>query len=150
MAEGLTRAELRTWVTLTRAIGSLFGALDRQLRDEHGISHDDYQVLSWLHRAPNRLRKMSDLARDLGYSPSRLSHAMRRFGGEGWVERRVGQHDRRVVEVRLTDSGSAWVRRVSIDHLSLVRRLVFDPLEHDDIRQLGEAMRAIARASSPG
>ena len=51
------------------------------------MSHDDYQILSRLHRDPARALRMSELAADVGFSPSRLSHAVRRMEEEGWIER---------------------------------------------------------------
>ena len=43
-SRGLTRAELRTWRRLLTGISALFQALDRQLRDEAGVSLFDSSV----------------------------------------------------------------------------------------------------------
>lgn len=147
MADRLTRAELRTWVTLMGAMKSLIGALDRQLRDDYGISHDDYEILARLSRVPGAATRMTDLARGVGYSPSRVSHAIARFEREGWVERGSRGDDRRVVEVRLSDAGVGWVHRISVGHLALVRELVFEPLGREGARELAAAMRVVARAA---
>jgi DNA-binding MarR family transcriptional regulator len=144
----LNRTELRTWFKMIGGIKSLLDALDRQLRAEAGMSHDDYQMLSRLHREPGRVMRMSDLAGEIGYSPSRLSHAVSRLELEGWVRRTPSHDDRRVIEARLTDTGATRVRQVSADHLALVRRLVFDTLGPDAASEIADAIDQIGRAAS--
>ena len=123
----------------------MFNALDRQLRDESGMSHDDYQILSRLHRAPGRALRMSELAADVGFSPSRLSHAVRRMEEEGWIERTPSEIDRRGTEARLTDVGARVVEDASPGHLALVRRLTFDVVGSGRMTALAEAMDEIGR-----
>lgn len=137
----LNRSELRSWLTLMTGIQSLLDALDRQLREDSGISHDDYRMLGSLYRAPGRVKRMSDLAREMSFSPSRLTHAASRLESHGWVARSRSGEDGRGVEIRLTDAGAAKAREASQGHLELVRQLVFDG--HDP-RQLDAAVSALA------
>lgn len=125
----------------------MFNALDRQLRDDSGMSHDDYQILSRLHRAPARALRMSELAAEVGFSPSRLSHAVRRMEEEGWIERTPSEIDRRGTEARLTDLGAKVVEDASPAHLALVRRLTFDVIGPERMTVLAEAMDEIGRNS---
>lgn len=150
MVERLTRGELRSWYRLIRGIRALLQALDRQLRDQAGISHDDYEILGRLHRAQDRTMRMSTLAREVGFSPSRLSHAVARMEDSGWVARAVGATDRRVVEVHLTAAGVDMVEEVSVGHLGLVKRLVFDTLGLDEARRVSESMDRIHRIAESG
>lgn len=139
----LTRAELRIWVTLMGGMRSLLAALDRELRTDYGISHDDYQILATLSRVPGRIMRMSDLARAVGHSPSRLSHAVTRMERAGWVERVPGVDDRRVVEARLTPEGARRARDVSSGHLALVGRILFDTLGPERARRLAALMHEV-------
>ncbi len=123
----------------------MFNALDRQLRDESGMSHDDYQILSRLHRGPARALRMSELAAEVGFSPSRLSHAVRRMEEEGWIERTRSEIDRRGTEARLTDLGVKVVEDASPAHLALVKRLTFDVIGSVGMTALAEAMDEIGR-----
>jgi DNA-binding MarR family transcriptional regulator len=127
---------------------SLLNALDRQLRDEAGMTHDDYEILSRLHRAPNRTLRMSGLARDVGFSPSRLSHAVARMEEEGWITRTPTPDDRRGTDATLTEVGVAVVETATPAHLAVVKRLVFDSLGQVRARETAEAFDAIGRASS--
>lgn len=146
----LTRSELRSWVKLVGGIKALLDALDRQLRDEAGMSHDDYIILSRLHREPGRRMRMSDLAREVSFSPSRLSHAVTRLEAQGSVQRRRGGSDRRVIEAALTDVGVTRVREVSPGHLAQVKKLVFETLGPDRARDTADAMDRIRRITSTG
>jgi DNA-binding MarR family transcriptional regulator len=143
----LSRAELRSWLKLVRGVVGLLDALDRRLRIEAGISHDDYLILSRLHREPHRTLRMSDLAREIGHSPSRLSHAVSRLEAEGWVERSRGGRDRRVVEARLTTEGVARVGEASAAHFDQIKELVFETLGAERARETANALDQIRRAA---
>lgn len=144
----LSRSELRTWFLLASSMRSLLNALDRQFRDEAGITHDDYEILSRLHRAPDRTLRMTQLARDVGFSPSRLSHAVGRMEETGWVARTPSQADRRGTEATLTDLGVKLVDEVTPAHLELVRKLVFETLGPTQARHAAEALGEIGRAAA--
>ena len=59
----LTRTELRSWLEVIEGTRALLNALDRQLRTEAGMSHDDYEILSRLYREPGHVMRMTDLAK---------------------------------------------------------------------------------------
>lgn len=144
----LTRTELRGWLLLIGGVQSLLDALDRQLRDEAGISHDDYRILSSLYRSSGRARRMSDLAREMNYSPSRLTHAAARLEEHGWVSRSRAGDDRRGVDIELTEAGVAKARDASKGHLALVRELVFEVPEPGQLEAAVTALDQIGRAAS--
>jgi DNA-binding MarR family transcriptional regulator len=141
------RAELRAWIRMIGGIRSLLNALDRQLRDESGMSHDDYQILSQLHRASDRTLRMSVLARETGFSASRLSHAVNRMEEAGWIDRRPSVDDRRGTQASLTDLGVEVVEKASGGHLDLVRRIVFETLGDERAGATSEALDEIGRTA---
>lgn len=111
------------------------------------MTHDDYEILGRLHRAPERTLRMSDLARDVGFSPSRLSHAVTRMEDSGWVSRKPSLTDRRGTEATLTELGARVVEGASPDHLALVRKLVFDALGPERARETAEALDEVGRTA---
>ena len=135
-----------SWFRLAGGMKSLLNALDRQLRDESGMTHDDYVILSRLHRASDRTLRMSDLAREVGFSPSRLSHAVSRMEEAGWVERRRSETDRRGTDATLRDRGVEVVEAATPAHLALVKKLVFDTLGDERAADLAQALDEIGRA----
>lgn len=147
MATNLSRSELRAWFRLAGGMKALLNALDRQLRDEAGMTHDDYEILSRLHRAPDQALRMTALARDVGFSPSRLSHAVSRMEAAGWISRRPCPADRRGTEACLTDLGTQAVEEASPAHLALMRKLIFDVVGVERAGATAEAMDEIGRAA---
>lgn len=136
---------------MVRGIKALFDALDRQMRDEAGMSHDDYILLTRLYRAEGQVMRMSDLAAELSSSPSRMSHTIARLEERGWVERARADSDRRVVLARLTETGAARLRAASPGHLALVQRLVFETLGDESVADTADALDLIRRAAEdPG
>lgn len=143
----LTRSELRSWVKIVGGMQALLDALDRQLRDEAGMSHDEYRILSRLHRGGDQAMRMSDLAGEVGFSPSRLSHSANRLESEGWLRRHRSREDGRVVMATLTEAGKARVKAVSPGHLRLVDQLVFETLGAERAADTAEAFDQIRRAT---
>ena len=134
----LTDAEMRTWLNLTQVLMLLPAALDRQLREDTGIPHAYYQILARLSAEPERSMRMADLARLVGTTPSRLSHAVASLEQRGWVRRRACPSDKRGQVACLTDQGWEALRGAAPGHVAEVRRLVFDNLGDADIARLGE------------
>ncbi len=132
----LDEQEMAAWLPLVRLLGLLPQALDRQLREDAGISHVYYQILAMLSDAPAQQMRMSELARLSATSLSRLSHAVASLEERGWVERSRSPEDRRGQLARLTDSGRQVLVDVAPGHVAEVRRLVFDRLTREQVAQL--------------
>ena len=128
--------EMATWLPLIRLIYLLPQALDRQLREEMGISHTWYSMLAVLSAAPDRTLSMGELARLSMASPSRLTHAIDTMESRGWVERRPCPTDKRSHFAILTDEGMTALEAIAPSHVAEVRRLVFDRLDREQVEQL--------------
>lgn len=141
----LDEEEMAAWLPLTQLIYLLPQALDRQLREESGISHTYYQMLARLSAEPDHTTTMGRLAQLTTTSPSRLSHAITGLEKRGWVERRQCDSDRRIQFVRLTATGFAELERIAPGHVAEVRRVLFDRLTREQVLQLraiGETLLA--------
>ena len=97
--------EMATWLPFIRLLYLLPQALDRQLREEMGISHTWYSMLAVLSAAPDRTLSMGELARLSMASPSRLTHAIDTMDKRGWVGRRPCPTDKRSHYATITDEG---------------------------------------------
>lgn len=133
----LSATELDTWVNVAQMLMLLPAALDRQLREDTGIPHAYYQILAMLSAEPGQSMRMSDLARVVGSTTSRLSHAVASLEQRGWVRRRACPSDKRGQVACLTEAGAAMLREAAPGHVAEVRRLVFDQLTAEDVQQLG-------------
>src|SRR4051794_33764606 len=102
-----------------------------------------------LSEAPGRSRRMSDLARRANQSQSRLSHTVSRLEERGWVRRERSADDGRGNLAVLTDAGWDVVRSAAPGHVDAVREAMFEPLNAEQIRVLGEALQAIVERLDP-
>lgn len=132
----LDEAEMRAWLRLLRVVMLLPGALDRQLRQDAGLTHASYMVLACLSDAPDRSMRMRELARVTATSQSRLSHSVAALEQRGWVQRRPCPQDGRGQVATLTDEGVQVLVDVAPGHAEKVRSLVFDPLSAAEVAQL--------------
>jgi DNA-binding MarR family transcriptional regulator len=122
----------------------LFDQLDRELQRDAGLSHAYYGILVALSEQPGRTMRMTDLARLLRYSKTRLSEAIARLVARGWVTREPCPSDRRSTYAVLSDAGFAALEAAAPGHVAGVRRHVFDRLRPEQVVQLRAIGEAIA------
>lgn len=137
MTRWLTPDEQRSWRAFLDAHQRVFTHLERQLSAEHGLVHGDYEILVRLSEAEGRRLRMSDLAEGTLSSRSRLSHAVARLEGLGWVSRESCPSDRRGSFAVLTDEGFAALERMAPGHVEAVREALVDRLSPEDFATLG-------------
>lgn len=144
---GLTRAELRIWRRFLNGVSGLFRALDRDLRDNSGVSLDDFGLLRPLWESRDSALTMSQLADELGFSPSRTSHAVERMEAKGWVTREPSPDDGRVKLVKLTPAGTEIFHEVWPDHANLVRELFLAQMTSEERATLVAVFARVSEAS---
>ena len=145
----LDEEQQRTWRAWLSVSELLVRALDAQLQRDAGLGHAAYVVLAMLSEAPDRSRRMSDLARRSNQSQSRLSHTVSRLEERGWVQRERAAEDGRGNLAVLTDAGWDVVRTLAPGHVDAVREAVFDPLTPEQTRLLGQALEAVLERLDP-
>ena len=139
----LDEAEMQAWLRLLRVVMLLPGALDRQLRQDAGLTHASYMVLACLSDAPDRSMRMSELARMTATSQSRLSHSVAALEQRGWVQRRPCPQDKRGQLAQLTDAGVQVLVDTAPGHVAKVRSLVFDGLDRADVERLSAVVEQL-------
>lgn len=145
----LSADEQRVWRGYLKMVSGLQGAMNRQLQQDCGLSLSDYEVLVVLsERGPVRMYQIAD---DLAWEQSRVSHQLRRMRDRGLVERHGSDVDRRGVTVELSPAGRAALELAAPGHAALVRGLVFDGTPPEGLRSLGALIDTVlARlATSP-
>lgn len=145
----LSAEQQQTWRSLVMFSHALEEALDGQSRRDGGIPHAYYKLLVFLYEAGERRLSMSELANDLNYSSSRLTHAVASLERSGWARRIRSTEDRRVQHVELTDAGADVVRRVTPGQVAEVREPLFTGMSPADVEALGRLARtAVANLRS--
>lgn len=146
----LTAPEQQAWRAFLLATQLVDERLDRQLQRDAGMPHAYYAILAGLSEAPDHSLRMSELARRLRYSQSRLTHAISSMERNGWVERRDCDTDRRGHVVSITAAGTATLTTTAPGHVAEVRAAVFDRLSADQVAQLADiCTRIVAAVDEP-
>ncbi|MFJ8402626.1 MarR family winged helix-turn-helix transcriptional regulator [Streptomyces microflavus] len=145
----LTDEEQHVWRAYLHATTLLEDHLDRQLQRDAGMPHIYYGLLVQLSQAPRRRMRMTELARNVKITRSRLSHAIARLEKNGWVRREECPSDKRGQNAVLTDDGYAMLSRSAPGHVDAVRQAMFDRLTPEQVRSLGDIMRVVADGLEP-
>lgn len=147
----LTDQEQVAWRAYNWSTQLVFEALDRQLQRDAGIPHAHYIILAMLSEVPDRSMTMSELARVLRYSPSRLSHAVARLEEGGWVRRAGHPDDRRTTLAHLTPEGMRFLEATAPGHVAEVQRILFDGLTPEQVAVLHDiSMGLLERLTDAG
>jgi DNA-binding MarR family transcriptional regulator len=122
----LTDDEQRAWRGLVRMTSRLNARLNRELQQTSGLSLADYEVLVLLTEAPGGRLRIFQLAEELQWEQSRLSHHLARMQRRALVAREECDTDRRGAYVVLTGDGRTAIETAAPAHAALVRQLAFD------------------------
>lgn len=145
-APWLTEREARAWRALQGMQLRLEGALARQLAADSALSYPDYVVLVALTDRPGGRMRLFELARDLGWEKSRVSHHIARMSDRGLVDKRPCDVDRRGSFVVVTDRGRKEIERAAPGHVTAVRRLFVDRLSPEQLDVVAGAAEAVLAA----
>jgi DNA-binding MarR family transcriptional regulator len=135
--------ETRAWYAYMKVQLRLRYEMNHQLREEHGLSLADYDVLVALVSDEQGVLAMADLAIRIGWERSRTSHHVRRLSERGLVAARTAETDRRVTEVSLTPEGRTALAAASPGHVAFVREVFLDALDDAQTRALADAFERI-------
>lgn len=140
----LDDAEMRAWMAFLAAGHLMDHEVERQLKRDGGLSHPEFEVLVRLKWADGGRLRMSDLARQVMISKSRLTYQVTQLERAGLVRRAGCETDRRSVWAELTDEGAAALERVRPGHRRVVRESLIDVLSREEIELLGDALGRVA------
>lgn len=133
----------RAWKAFHRMRIALLPPLVRHLSENSGLSEADYQVFIGLTSADGGQLKPSELARDLGWDMSRLSHQVSRMEARGLVSRQPCPVDARSCWLGLTVKGRALAGAAIPAQAKEVERLFTAALTRDQLNSLIEIAAAI-------
>jgi DNA-binding MarR family transcriptional regulator len=140
----LSTEQQRYWRAYVIGVTLLNDTLDRELRQAHGLSLAEYEILVRLSESPNRTLRMAQIAESMQHSRSRVTHTVTRMEKAGLIERCAAQGDRRGVEARMTDKGWALLVEAAPTHVTGVREHFVDVASDADFATLGKVMDAVA------
>lgn len=140
----LDQDEMAAWRGFVVASNLLNRRLERQLKDDSGLSHQQYEILVHLSAAPGDSLRMTELADKLVTSKSGLTYQVTQLERMGLVGRRSCPSDVRGVIAELTEQGREALRRAAPGHVALVRELLIDVLTREQLAVLAEGLGAVS------
>lgn len=140
----LDRDQQRAWRAYLVGTTLLTDRLDRDLRERHGLSMPEYEILVRLSETPGRRMRMAELAGSVSHSRSRITHTVARLERDGLVQRTACASDGRGVEAVLTDEGFARLDAAAHTHVEGVRRYLVDLASDEDFAAVGRVFDAVA------
>ena len=132
----LTPAELGAWRGLLRVHSALVKTLDAELLADHDLPLTSYEVLINLQAAPDRRRRMAELAEGVLLSRSGMTRLVDRLEREGLLERDACVSDGRGTFAVLTGKGEALLSRARRTHLDGVRDRFLRHFSEEELEHL--------------
>lgn len=133
----LSADEQRSWRAFIRLHQKLTARLGADLQAHSQLSGADFEVLVALTDAPDGRLRFQDLAKEIEWEQSRLSHQIRRMIKRDLVAREECAEDGRGAFVVISPNGREAIEAAAPRHVATVRRLVVDPLTPDELEALG-------------
>lgn len=134
----LNPAEQHAWRTFIRLHQKLTATLTRDLQAQSKLSGADYEILVALTDVPEGRLRPQDLAKEIDWEQSRLSHQIARMCKRGLLTRDECVEDGRGVLVAITPAGREVIEAAAPKHVATVRRLVIDALAPDELAALAQ------------
>lgn len=141
----LNAEEMRAWKAFIATHSLLYRRLDQQLKEDAGLSHQQYEILVKLSQSPDRELRMAELAESLYNTKSGLTYQITQMEKAGLVRRRSCPHDARAVFAVLTDAGLAKLESAAPDHVAAVRELLIDVLTPEQLTALADGLGEASR-----
>jgi len=132
----LDQREQAVWQAYLHLNQELYAVLEQRLVREAGLSGADYKVLHALSEAPGGLLRARELAAEIGWDRSRLSHHVNRMERRGLVVREECTEDGRGLMLRLTAVGRRAIAGAAPAHVEHVRRCFFDVVSTEELETL--------------
>jgi DNA-binding MarR family transcriptional regulator len=144
----LEPAELAAWRGMLRVHAALVKALDAELLRAHDLPLISYEVLITLDAAPDRRRRMAELADSVLLSRSGTTRLVDRLVRDGLIERENCVDDGRGSYAVLTARGAELLAQARATHLEGVRERFVRHLSDDELRALAGAWERILPGSA--
>lgn len=139
----LTESQMRAWRAFLGASTLVSARLNHELDEAAAISMYEYEILVRLFESEAGRVRMSQLADQVSYSRSRLTHTVGRLERAGYVLRSSCPNDRRGVYAHLTKAGYEFLAQTAPIHLDGVRRHLINRFTPSELAILTELLEKI-------
>ncbi|UTW33208.1 MarR family transcriptional regulator [Idiomarina loihiensis] len=140
MSENLEPGLVRNFINLQNKIQKKVGAA----LSAHGVGLSEYLVLNQLYVANNQNMRRSDLAEQVGLSPSGVTRLLNPMEKMGLIEKQDSPRDARVSLVALSETGKKITEeaKVSFEYSSVA---LFESLNKNQLSTLSELIKVVTK-----
>jgi DNA-binding MarR family transcriptional regulator len=138
--------KIEAWRLMLEAHQRLTTQMDVELREQHGLRLDWYDVLYQLSVAGGRLR-MHELADATLFSRTDCTRIVDRMERAGLVQRERASEDGRGVYAAMTDEGRALLREAAVTHLGDIQRLFGAQVTSEEATVMARALERTLEAA---
>ncbi|MGP3533751.1 MarR family winged helix-turn-helix transcriptional regulator [Microbacterium sp. RD1] len=132
------------WRTFLAANARLTLQIDRQLQQDSGLAQGEYGTLAAILDSTARALRVGELARQLAWEKSRVSHLITRMERRGLVERAASAEDGRGSLITVTPAGRRALLRAVRGHAAEVRQAFLGLIRPDERAVLERVLRRLA------
>ncbi|MGW7616476.1 MarR family winged helix-turn-helix transcriptional regulator [Streptomyces antimycoticus] len=133
----LSSQQLRAWRGVLELQAVLMPKLEAELREETGLTINEFDVLYQLWRAPGGVRRVGDLANDVLVTRGGVTRLADRLVDRGLIEQRR-EEGRQAVQLALTSTGGHQIRAAMDVRFRGVRRRFVDLLDAEEVELLAK------------
>lgn len=148
MTTWLSDEEQHLWRSLLYGMTQAMNALDEGVQRRSGLPLTDYEILVVLSENPGQHLRMSELAKRVVVSRSRLTYRIDQLIDRGLVSRRDCDDDRRGVLAQLTPKGARVLAEAAPGHVADVRRMIIDHVPDEARAWLTALFESMAEAAT--
>lgn len=135
--------EFRAWRAFLVASAAVVPRLDQELTAAHGISLNQFEVLTRVALAGRDGIRMTDLSAQVVLSPSGVTRAVDQLERRRLVQRCVFEVDKRGQLASITSEGRALLRKATDVHVRGIREHFLQHLSRDDLERLAKTMETV-------
>lgn len=132
------------WRSFLAASISVIYNIESDLKDQSGLSLDDYEVLVHLSESSEGRLLMTDLSERLNSPQSRLSQRIDRMEKRGLVAREDSPSDADNTYAVITKMGQRTIKKAAPEHLVSVRTHVLDHVALGEVSIMAVALERLA------
>lgn len=150
VTDTLGATAMQAWRRFLRAHCAIVRELDGELRANHGLTINDFDVMIQLRNAEDKRLRMSDLAEHVVLTRSGITRLIDGLVRLGYVERVNCPTDARVSYARLTDAGSQAMETARCSHHRGVIEAFVARFSDEELNQFSELLSRLPDADLPG
>jgi DNA-binding MarR family transcriptional regulator len=143
MTEALREDELATWGAFLNAHASVVDVIERELTSEKKLPLRSYDVLVALSEAPDKKRRMHELAEHVVLSRSGLTRLVDRLERDGFLKRDICGTDRRGAYAVLTAKGEKALDAARPIYARGIAEHFAKYLDDEEVRAIGSALSRV-------